>query len=227
MLVVRNPEWSGDVPAARTEFNKEVMACLKSAIKGSGWRKCDNRLYRQVGDWFAGAKFKMAADCQESGVDVEVKPMAFDDLMMEIAAVPEPRKMSLGLRLNAGARCAMPVMRSRWWSDAGLTPQANVGRLLQELSEVPLLIDGLKHKSYADFLSRHREPFDRFDYGPARIVSLICEGRTNEALAVAQVIVGNPRPRSTTIRFTGQDGRSRRFEECAVDWLKARLENPE
>ena len=221
MLVVRHLQSTTSDLAGRKAFHNEAVAVLKRAMRGSGWRKRETRLYRQVGDWAAGAKFMVASNRQESGVEIEVKPMALDDLMWEISsACGYPgENLPFGARFWSSARCAVPVARTRWWPDDGLTAEDTVERLFAELARAPDLIEVMKSGSFAAYLEGYREANDRFDFGSARVVAHICEGRPDTARGIAKDILENPRSRSTTLRFKGQDGEVRQFEELALIWL--------
>jgi hypothetical protein len=100
------------------ERDKLVKAALGRVTKASKWRKNGDTLFQQLSDKFVAVRISHCDDSSGEIVvtaQVDVRPMAADELLWDILDVPKDERGKLSLRVtSAFACCGVPVSISEW-----------------------------------------------------------------------------------------------------------------
>ena len=207
----------GVVEASRKIFARECLSALKLAVRGSGWQKRENVLFRRLSDHFVSVELKAASNQPLSWIEVRIKPFELDPLLWQITET-DSRDWPLFARAFFSASCRAPIFRKIDWNDAGVTPQGNVARLLAALDGVLSMIEELAMRSYADFV----DAVDTFgDFTTTRALSLILEEREVEALTYSEECLrGHRKVRSKMNFLTDSGAQTRDVHELIIDWIR-------
>lgn len=202
----------------RKSFAKDSLSALKPAVRGSGWRKRENVLFRRLDNYFVSAEFKVASNREQSWVEIRIKPFELDTLLWQITKI-DAHDWPLSARAFYAAMCPAPIFRKKLWDDAGLMPQSNATRLMDELDAVPAMIDKLASGPYSDFVAA----VDKCgDFTMAQALSLVLEGREAEALVFAQDCADGLRTMRTKRSFVCEPGGpSRDVHELIAEWVRS------
>lgn len=204
--------------AVRKAFAKQCLSELKAVSRGSGWQKRENVLFRRLDQWFVSAELRAASNRQTSWLVLRVKPFEADTLLWRITRVDDDG-WPLSARAFYAAKCPAPLIRKIVWDDAGHTPRDNAERALAELEVVPAITDSLASGSFSDFVA---ETDEHGDFTVARALSLVQEGREEEALVFAQDCAEGRRRVRTKINIVCEPGaRSRDVHELIADWIRS------
>jgi hypothetical protein len=100
------------------ERDKLVKAALAHLTKASRWRKHGDTLFQQSSDKFLAVHISHSDGSLDEVLvtaQVDVRPMAVDELLWDILDVPKDERGKLSLRVtSAFACCGVPVSFSEW-----------------------------------------------------------------------------------------------------------------
>jgi hypothetical protein len=95
------------------EKDKQVKAALGRLKKASGWRKTENTLFREASDGFVACTIfhgDETPDGFQVRAQVDVRPIAVDEVLWDIIDVASNQRRPLSLRVTSGfACCGVPI----------------------------------------------------------------------------------------------------------------------
>ncbi|MFD1157067.1 hypothetical protein [Roseovarius aestuarii] len=207
----------------RRSYHKAMVKALRPAAVAAGWRKRDDCVYREKGDWLIVVDLEVSNNYPKTCAKFRVKPLALDDIMLQLANAQDPKRLSNSYRALGFGNCEVPPLYEEWWKDEQTDIDANVATFLKVAATSDKRLDGIKDSSFADYVADYRCPHGRDDYGRALISALVLENRLSEALDVTDAYLDGRRKATTTMNFcsSSDSETSSRFEFLAQQNIKA------
>lgn len=102
-------------PRPETIAEREWLAALRGAARGSGWGQKQGALFRQEGAWFVAGHLRMLTtpDGPRPHAEILAKPMALDPLYWRDMSLSENARQPLSFRYWGAFVCGTPVLDVR------------------------------------------------------------------------------------------------------------------
>jgi len=201
------------------KFKKELDTAIKVKVTGTGWRKKNSSVFKEIDDNFYVADF-IASPGSNVQVRIQTKPMELDPLFWEIFELPENNKQPLSFR--AWGAFVSPGV---WiYENTICFENQEINLVASKLMELALNeIDSYsKEWDLKPFTTRLlRSPLykKRGPYAVSHILGMICEGKLDNARKIALQYESGELPGGGSKSHLGGDT----FERHAINWIEARL----
>ena len=207
-----------DLAKRRKAFEKELLAALGPAVKGTGWIRNRSALVRQSGAFFQDIVISVHLnDENKIGVVQSFKPMALDPLLWDILGISENASKPLPFRTWGAFTCAgLPIYDSLL--ELADRSAVDVAAFLVKIARTnePLFAEVSKAADYSTLLANHPNQLERGAYAVSLVTSLINDG---DYEAAAQLASAYESGESTSVSNFTSNGVS--FHRLAIDWLGA------
>lgn len=210
-------ETTQSVAKRRRVFEKELLAALGPAIKGTGWKKSGSTLFRQSGNYFQEIRISVSLYDGKTGVTHYIKPMALDPILWDVLGLSENASEPLSFRTNGAFTCSgLPIYEELF--DQTCLTAGDAATALSELARSnELLFENILDGSdFSTKLAQHRNHRDRAAYAIPLVLSLINDGDYDAAAQVAGAYESGEVESCVNVSINGVS-----FHRLALDWLAA------
>ena len=201
----------------RGQAEKAALRHLKELLRGTGWRIYQTAIFRPLGDKFVVAFLETARNVDRVSFRLEAKPMAVDPLFWAIMDLETNAREPLSLRAWGAFVCdSVTIAESELI--APLPPPDDVAAhfLRWAVDASAAFIEHQGTVPFSQVVEANEHYQARGAYAATLICSLILEGRTSEAAALAQAIASG---RRRVVHTQTSEGRT--FYERAAEWIVA------
>lgn len=178
----------------RESFEKELMHSLKTAIKGSGWRKSGSDVFRSSDDLFLNADIRVHSDACKSTFSFLVKPMSIDEIFWDVMQMPENQDRPLSFRASAWFKCPVPRIHVIVVDDGPLNATGLAQKLIHYADEHAATAQSdYELAGYTRELENHEEQISRGNYSTTLFCLYCVMGKREMAYQFAEEHVSGQR----------------------------------
>ena len=199
----------------RRVFEKELLATLGSAIKGTGWKKSGGILFRELNGFFCEIRISVSLNDEKICVTQEVKPMALDLILWDILGISENRSEPLSFRSNGAFTCSgLPIYEEFLGKpNIGVSDAMIALRTIADSNE-KLVQEVFSDTNFSTLLAQHPNQRERGAYAVTLVCSLIDDGHLDAAADLASAYESGELESCMHMSCKGVS-----FHCLAVDWL--------
>jgi hypothetical protein len=202
----------------RRVFEKELIAALGPAIKGTGWKKSGSTLFRQSGDFFQEIRISVSLYDGTTAVTHCIKPMALDPIVWDILGMSENVGEPLSFRARGAFTCAGLPIHEQLLDQTALTPcDAAVALSAIASCSESRFEKVLNGSDFSSLLAQHRNQRERGAYAVSLVASLINDGDFEAAAHLAREFESGELQSCCNMSVKGVS-----YHRLALDWLAAR-----
>lgn len=198
----------------RKRFDAELMAELRPLLKQTGWRKAQNALFTQTGEYFQDVL--VCVNCAEAKTTIEwsIKPMAIDPILWAIDDCQECLGQPLSFRSWGINTCkALPILEAEV-ETAGDAPKVVAQQIVDLcLSRVGAFRELLATAPFSALIAAYPAQVGRGAFETTHVIALIGEGDIECARRIAIEYACRQRESGHPIFSKGS------FHEQIVAWL--------
>ena len=199
----------------RRLYNAAVDKELRTSVRGTGWKKREHSIFRELDSFFVVAFNTVHLNQDKVTWSLQVKPMAVDPVFWSIMDLESNASEPLSLRAWGWFTCgSVPVAEKE--IDAPLPSPPDIAASFMEWAD-HTTAEFLRQNGSAPFsrvIQGHVNYRERGAYAETLVSTLIVEGRSEEAAAVADQFRSADR---TTVLTQANEGQS--FFDRAAKWL--------
>lgn len=207
-----------DLARRRAVFEKELLAALGPAVKGTGWKKNRSALVMQSAAFFQDIVISVYLNDEKIiGVLQTFKPMALDTLLWDILGMPENASKPLSFRTWGAFTCSgLPIYESllEQTHSSAIDVAADLAKLA--ICNESLHEEVLKGAKYSTLLAKHPNHLARGAYAVPLVTSLINDGDYDAAAHLASSYESGKLKSCSHLSSYGVS-----FHRLALDWLDA------
>lgn len=199
----------------RKTFEKEFLAAIGPALKGTGWKKSGQRLFRELGGFFQEIDISVFLNDEKILVTQKIKPMALDLILWDILGISENASEPLSFRSTGAFTCpGLPI-----YEELVGGPYCTVSHAVTAIRTIADGNEKLFQKvlSGADFstlLAQHPNHSERGAYAVTLVTSLINDGDRDAAANLASAYEAGELSSCMNLSCEGVS-----FHRLALDWL--------
>jgi hypothetical protein len=199
----------------RKSFEKLLLKELSQVIKGSGWRKNQNTIFRQKEGYFYVATFSVYLNDEVTKIEFSVKPMGIDPLFWEITGMRDNENQPLSFRAWAAFRCPEIPIEEFFVTDGSEDESKLSNKLFNWVqSRITELNETIDKTTFSELVKNHKNQKERGAYAITLITTLIAEGSLTKALELAKDYEAGQLTSGYEMSFEGTP-----FYTLAIDWL--------
>lgn len=197
-------------------FEKEALSSLAKLVRKTSWKRRQNSLFVRTGEYLQSASVSVHVNSPETHVELSFKPMGIDPVLWDILDMPENRRENLSFRIWGAFTCSSLPIANAQVEEPGSSP-AGVARAVLTFCETNenRFRDCLAQAAFSELVAKHPNQVERGAYAVTLVVSLIHEGRLNEARRLTRAYASGEQ--SSTFDLTS---RGESFHELASKWLE-------
>ncbi len=199
----------------RRIFEKELLAALGPVIKGTGWKKNGQKLFKESGGFFQEIDISVFFNDEKIRVTQQVKPMALDLILWDILGISENASEPLSFRSTGAFTCSgLPIheelldTRDATVSDVAIALRTIADNSVERCQKV------LAGADFSTLLTQHPHHRERGAYAVTLVTSLINDGKPDAAAGLASAYESGEL--KSCMGFSCNDVS---FHSLALDWL--------
>jgi hypothetical protein len=171
----------------RHRFEKDVLASLAELVRRTHWKRRQNALFVQSGDYFQSVFVSVYVNAKETHVELAFKPMAIDPSVWDILDMAENGKEPLSFRAWGAFTCSSLPVANAQVEVEGSSP-AGVARAVMSFCEQNENRFGelLSQGPFSELVAKHPNQVERGAYAITLVASLIHERKLDEARDLAR-----------------------------------------
>ena len=201
----------------RRRFEKELLAALGPALKGSGWKKSGGVLFRQSGVMFQEVGVSVSLLDGTVGVTQKIKPMALDPILWDILGLTENASAPLSFRATGAFTCGGLPIGEASLDETGDGLAATLAALVGIVGDTGRLAEQtLAGADFSALVAQHPNQAQRGAYAVTLVTSLINDGDRDAAVRLAGAYLSGTARACANLRCDGVS-----FHRLALDWLAA------
>lgn len=199
----------------RRVFEKELLAALGSAVKGTGWKKSGQILFRESDGFFHEIRISVFLNDEKIRVTQQVKPMALDLILWDILGISENAGEPLSFRATGAFTCSgLPI-----YEELLDGPDVTVSNAVIALRTIAdnnkkLFQKVLFGTNFSTLLAQHPNHRERGVYAVTLVTSLINDGHLDAAANLASAYESGELKSCQDFSCQGVS-----FHRLALDWL--------
>lgn len=199
----------------RRIFEKELLAALGPVVKGTGWKKSGQILFKESGGFFQEIDISVFLNDEKICVTQQVKPMMLDLILWDILGISENASEPLSFRSTGAFTCpGLPIHEELIDTrDATVSDAAIALRTIAD-SSVKLRQKVLEGTDFSTLLAQHPNHRERGAYEVTLVTSLINDGKHDAAASLARAYASGELKSSMDLSCAGVS-----FHSLALDWL--------
>ena len=202
----------------RRIFEKKCNTLLRSAAKGSGWKKASNFVFYSDSRFFFQATLSVYLNANRTLARFSAKPMLIDPILWDILGIPENTSGPMSLRGNGAFSCSTPDFYEAEIETPDSTSNTIVDSFINfAKTSKDQFLDEYANISFSQLISKDPNHIERGAYAITLVASLINEANYQLALDIA---LGHSSGKLTSCLQFSSKGQS--FHDLAVTWLNAR-----
>ncbi|RYG98314.1 MAG: hypothetical protein EON58_07500 [Alphaproteobacteria bacterium] len=199
----------------RRAFEKELFATIGPALRGTGWKKSGQIIFRQSGEFFQDIEISVFLNEQKIRVTQRIKPMTLDVILWNILGMPENARKPLSFRSDGAFTClALPIDDALLDSPFDTVSDALVALKAIVDSSEKLYHSVLTETDFSTLLTQHTNQRERGAYAVTLVTSLINDGDRNAAADLATAYDSGELRSCMNLSCDGVS-----FHRLALDWL--------
>jgi hypothetical protein len=199
----------------RRTFEKELLAALGPALKGTGWKKSGCVLFKDSGGLFQEIAISVFLNDVKIRVTQRIKPMALDPILWDILGLSENLSQPLSFRSRGAFTCLGLPIYEKLLDETFVEVTDAVAALSTIVRDNERLFERvLVATDFSTLLAQHPNHGERGAYAVTLVTSLINDGDRDAAARFANAYEsGN----SSSCMNLSSNGIS--FHRLALDWI--------
>ncbi|HEU4852924.1 MAG TPA: hypothetical protein VFT37_12300 [Telluria sp.] len=203
---------------ARSAYERELLAELRSRVKGSGWKLSRTALFKEKDGIYRQIIVSVHFGARLTSATLGLKPMSLDPLLWDILVIPENHEQSLSFRTWGAFTCQPLPIKERQVEAEHATAADVAAAIIAFCQEADgLAEEALQRAPFSSLLASHPNHLARGAYAISLVLSLIAEGKPCKAREEASAYASGIK--SSVLSMTSVD---KSFHELAIEWLNAR-----
>jgi hypothetical protein len=201
----------------RSQFEKQLLAAIGPALRGTLWKKSGNLIFARVGDSFVALSLSVHRNDERTSAALSVKPMALDPILWDILGIEGNQDLPLSFRALGAFTCAaLPILECNL-EQPGQTPDqvaAAILQLLESSSKLHEIRTGSAR--FSELVAAHPSQVLRGAYAITLVTGLIHEGSEMDALELARAYATGAKSSCAQMTSMGAS-----FHDLAVRWIES------
>lgn len=199
----------------RKVFEKELLAALGSALKGTGWKKKGWMFLRESDGIFQKIEISVSLNDEKIRVTYQIKPMALDLILWDILGISENASEPLSFRATGAFTCdGLPIYDELLDKSYGTVRDAVATlRTIIDNNE-GLCQNVLSGTDFSTLLAQHPNHRERGAYAVTHVTSLINDCDRDAAAHLASAYESGELKSCMNMSCKGVS-----FHRLALDWL--------
>jgi hypothetical protein len=201
----------------RSQFEKQLLAAVGLAVRGTPWKKNGNQIFARVGDCFVALDLSVYRNDVRTSAALSFKPMDLDPILWDILGIDENQALPLSFRASGAFTCTAVPMHECDLEQPGQTPDQVAAAALQLLNSSGKLHEmRLGSARFSELVAAHPNHVQRGAYAITLVTALIHEGSEAEALELARAYSTGAKSSCAQMTSGGTS-----FHELAVRWIES------
>ena len=199
----------------RKVFEKELLAALGPALKGTGWKKKGWMFLRESDGFFQEIEISVFLNDEKIRVTHQIKPMTLDLILWDILGISENASEPLSFRATGAFTCdGLPIHDELLDRSYGTASDAVAAlRTIVDNNE-GLFQNVLSGTDFSTLLAQHPNHRERGAYAVTLVTSLINDGDGDAASHLANAYESGELKSCKNMSCKGVS-----FHRLALDWL--------